>query len=107
MININLDNINKQFFINYFNFLISQLYKSLCLKEEKSETLIEFLESLKCELIGSKDLIEFLKNDARFISLLSKIQFLISEKNIEHKKFKKEVFSSISLVEKLKDKYIS
>jgi hypothetical protein len=105
MIEVRYELLDDNCFINYLTFLKDKLYKSLCLKEEESNTLFEYMSSLQRELIGSKELIVFLKNDARFISLLSKVQYLISEPNTSHKVFKQEIFSSISIVEKLIDKY--
>lgn len=106
MIKVNYEVLNDAYFVNYFKFLIGQLYKSLCLKEEDSTTLISFLESLNRELIGNKELISFLKGDARFISLLSKVQYLIYDSSVEQKVFKKEIFSCISIVQKLEKQYI-
>jgi hypothetical protein len=105
MIEVKYEMLDNKCFINYLDFLIGQLYKSLCLKEEQSDTLCDYLDSLKNELIGSKELIVFLKSDARFISMLSKIQYLICEPEVSHKVFKKEIFSCISIVDKLKNKY--
>ena len=82
MIEVNLKALNDTYFKNYFRYLINQLYKSLCLREEDSDTLVSYLESLNRELIGNVQLIHFLKGDARFISLISKIQFLISNSKI-------------------------
>ena len=105
MITVNYDVFSDESFKNYLNFLIGQLYKSLCLKEDDDKNLISYLESLNRELISSKELIIFLKNDARFISMLTKIQYLISEPNTTHKIFKKEIFACISIVQKLLEKY--
>ena len=102
---INLEMFNEEFFLNYLNFLIGQLYKGLCLKEESDENLIVYLNSLKNELIGSKELISFLKYDARFLSLISKIQFLITQKDVDKDIFKKEIFASISIIKKIQVKY--
>jgi hypothetical protein len=106
MTNVNLNALNDNYFSNYFKYLINQLYKSLCLKEEQSQTLISYLESFNRELIGNKELIDFLKGDARFISLISKIQFLISNPNVDEDIFRKEIFSSMSIVKKLEEKYL-
>ncbi len=106
MIQVNCGAIPNSLYKNYLNFLIGQLYKSLCLKEEGNETLISFLESLKRELIGNIELINTLKYDARFASLLNKVQYLISAKDIEHRIFRKEMFSCISIVKKLQGQYL-
>lgn len=105
MIKVDYGAIPNQLFINYLEFLIDQLYKSLCLKEDKNDTLFSYLTSLRNELIGSTKLIEILKYDARYCSMLNKIQYLISEQDMSHKEFKKEVFACISIVEKLIKKY--
>lgn len=105
-IQVNYNMFDNKCFVNYLNFLIGQLYKSLCLKEDGSETLVSYLESLNRELIGSKELIKFLKDDARFISLISKIQYLIlEERSVTQPVFKKEIFSCISIIQKLLRKY--
>ncbi|HEY8888940.1 MAG TPA: hypothetical protein VIM70_01600 [Clostridium sp.] len=105
MIEVKFGMLNEKAFENYLKFLIGQLYKSLCLKEDNSETLLSYLESLNRELIGSKELITILKNDARFISLMCKVQYLISDTEVDHKVFKKEIFSCINLVQKLQKQY--
>lgn len=105
MLKINIDNFSDEYFVNYFNYLIGRLYTGLCLKDEYSDTLVSHLESLNRELIGSAELISFLKGDARFISLLSKVQFLISHSDVDQKIFKKELFSAISIIKKLQKKY--
>jgi hypothetical protein len=107
MIEVKYGILPDKYFANYLDFLINQLYKSLCLKEENCDTLISYLQSLQCELIGSKELISAFKNDSRVISLLNKIQYLIATPEIEQKVFKKEIFSCISIVEKLQVKYFN
>lgn len=107
MIKVNYETISNKLFINYLEFLINQLYKSLCLKEEKNDTLFSYLTSLRNELLGSIELIEFLKFDARYCAMLNKIQYLIHERNISQEQFKKEIFSCINIVQKLIEKYKS
>jgi hypothetical protein len=106
MIQVNYELFPPEMLANYYKFLINQLYKCLCLKEDGCETLESFLQSMNYELIGSKSLIVSLKGDARFISLLNKIQFLISEPDLDLKIFKKEIFSCIKIVEKLEDQHL-
>jgi hypothetical protein len=105
MIKVNYNAIPNELFINYLEFLINQLYKSLCLKEEKSDTLFSYLMSLRNELMGSVELIEFLKFDARYCAMLNKIQYLVYEPNVSQNEFKKEIFSCINIVQKLIEKY--
>lgn len=105
MMKVDYSVIPNELFTNYLEFLINQLYKSLCLKEEESNTLFSYLISLRNELLGSIELIKFLKFDARYCAMLNKIQYLISEKNVSQQEFKKEIFSCIDVIQKLLKKY--
>ena len=44
MVQVNLEAFSEEFFLNYLNYLINQLYKTLCLKEENSLTLTSYIE---------------------------------------------------------------
>lgn len=92
------------YFANYFNFLIGKVWKILPLKEEGNAHLKEYMESLQRELIGNIHLVEELKCDGYFITLLNKIEFLINEK-YSHDICRKEVFECISMIKKIKGKY--
>ena len=105
MIEVRYDMLDERCFTNYLNYLISSLFKGLCLKEEGSETLIEYLSSLLRELVGSKGLIEFLKYDARFVSVMNRVQYLIQEKNISYEIFRSEIFTCINIINKLLKDY--
>jgi len=104
MVQVNLEAFSEEFFLNYLNYLINQLYKTLCLKEENSLTLTSYIESLQREIVGSKEMILFLKNDARIMSVLSRLQYLSSNK-VNQKIFKKEIFYCIKSIQDIKEKY--
>jgi hypothetical protein len=91
-------------FCNYLGFLIDKVYKILPMKEQNNITLHEYLESLQRELIGNIDLIIKLKEDRNFLSLMSKIQYLI-DNEYDNTICKKEVFSCINIIEKIIKKY--
>lgn len=103
-IQVNYELLNNKCFVNYFNFLISSMYKILPIVEEEPKTLKPYLESLQIELIGNQSLFEKIRYDANFIKLLGTIQFFI-ENTCEHKVYRKEVFKCINIIEKLLDKY--
>jgi hypothetical protein len=96
--------IPNEMFCNYLGFLINKVYKILPMKEQNNITLHEYLESLQRELIGNIDLIIKLKEDNDFLSLMSKIQYLTSNE-YDNIICKKEVFSCISIIEKIIKKY--
>ena len=92
------------YFGNYFKFLIGRVWKILPMSEEDSAHLKEYMESLQRELIGNMNLVEDLKYDGYFITLLNKIEYLISEE-YSHEICRKEVFECISIIEKISNKY--
>lgn len=104
MIEVRYGLIPKENFCNYFEFLINKTYKILPLKEEKSETLKSYLESLLRELLGNKELVSLLVDEPRFITVLNTMQYLISEE-YTIKICKKEVFKCIIILEEINSKY--
>lgn len=104
MIEVKYGLIPKESFCNYFEFLINKTYKILPLKEEKSETLKSYLESLLRELLGNKELVTILVGEPQFITVLNTMQFLILEEYTV-KVCKKEVFKCIRILEEINSKY--
>lgn len=104
MIETNYDAIPDKLFGNYLDFLIGKVYKILCMREENSKTLGKYMRSLQRELIGNQQLIINLKYDSDFLSLLSKIEFLIYN-DVDLPTYKKDIFDSISLIKKMQEKY--
>jgi len=96
--------IPNEYFANYFQFLIGRVWKILPMTEEKDIHLKEYMESLQRELIGNMNLVEELKYDGYFITLLNKIEFLINEK-YDHDICRKEVFECINIINKIIKKY--
>lgn len=89
---------------NYFSMLIGRVWKILPMGEENNRHLKSYMESLQRELMGNMNLVETLKYDSYFISLLNKIEFLISSE-YNHKIYRKEVFECVELVKKIKTRY--
>lgn len=104
MVQVNLDVLNEQFFVNYLNFLISKVFKILPISEEQPETLKDYLSSLIIELTGNQTLISQIKCDANFLSLLGTLQYL-TENDCSHKTIKREVFKCIGIIQDLQEKY--
>lgn len=104
MIKVNYELLDDKCFVNYLNFLIGRFYKILPISEKEPETLRNYLESLLIELQGNQQLIEKIKCDAQFLSLLGTVQFFISN-DFTHKVLKRETFKCISITKKLLDKY--
>ena len=103
MVQVNIEVIDDEFFLNYLNFLVNRVYKILPISEDEPETLQSYLDSLILELVGSKDLILKLKKDANFLSLIATLQSL-SENKYSHRVIKSETFKCIDIIKKLINK---
>lgn len=90
---------------NYFNNLINLFYKILPMRENGETTLQTYMESLAFELVGAKELVETIRCDAQFLSLLSILESLISQPDCEVPVVKREVFRAISICNKIIDRY--
>ena len=99
MIRSSYGNIPKEILEEYKDRLVGRVYKILPMKEEKVETWDAYIESLLFELVGHKDLIKGLDNNSDFISLLSILEGLIGEDDLEV--IRREVFKSLNLVKEM------
>lgn len=104
MIKTKYESIPNQYFSNYLEFLVGRVWKILPMREENNQNLQEYMEGLQRELVGNMHLIDDLKYDGYFITLLNKIEFLINEE-YTHEVCRKEVFESINIIEKISTKY--
>ena len=106
MVRTKYNEIPNEYFANYFKFLIGRVWKILPMSEEDNIHLKVYIEGLQRELIGNMNLVEDLKYDGYFITLLNKIEFLISGE-YEHDICRKEVFECVELVKKIQCKYLN
>lgn len=93
-----------EYFVSYFNFLIGRVWKILPMWEENNEDLKSYMESLQRELIGNINLVKEIKCDSYFITLLSKLEYLINEE-YTHEICRKEVFECVDIVKKIAERY--
>lgn len=89
---------------NYFDTLVNYFFKILPIKENEEDTLIEYMKSLRAELIGCNSLLKDTRYDSAMLSLLSILQYLI-DNDCDVATVKREVFKAISICKKLKKKY--
>lgn len=86
--------------------LTNQFYKILPLRENGVETLPEYMKSLMAEMLGAKELIEALRSDAIYLTLLSILSYLINHE-CDVDTVRREVFKALSLIKKITAKYKS
>lgn len=89
---------------NYVNALVNRFYKILPIKESGEDTLKRYLESLQREMIGLHDLMGFLHDDDRYLTLLAIVQYFINN-DTDVSTVRTEVFRAINILKKLQKKY--
>lgn len=89
---------------NYLKSLVNRFFKILPMRETEEPTLQTYMDSLKNELIGFERLPTELDGDAMFMSLLATLQYLIDHTEASQYIFKREVFKSISICNRLRAK---
>ena len=92
---------------NYFRSLVNSFFKILPMKENEESSLPTYIDNFRCELIGCRDFIPELGVDPQFLSLLAILQYLLDHPECTVKKVRREVFSAISVCNKLKAQYMS
>lgn len=97
---------NAEVLKNYFRTLINMFFKILPLWEKKEPTLIEYMKSFQAELLGCKELVIAIREDAAFLSLISILQHLIDTPDCDVRAVKSEVFKAISICNRLKAEYL-
>lgn len=90
---------------NYLRSLINLFFKILPIRESEEPSLTVYMQSLQAELMGCKNLIKAIHEDALFLSLISILQYLIDNPECSTSVVKREVFRAISICNKLKQRY--
>jgi hypothetical protein len=89
----------------YLNGLVNLFFKILPIRESGEPSLKTYMESLRCEMLGCKSLVEAIDADPQYMSLVSILQFLIENEGCDVSVFKREVFKAISICNKLSARY--
>ena len=90
---------------NFFDTLVNCFFKILPIRESEEESLPVYMRSLQSELVGCGEFIEHLNNDARFLRLISTLQYLIDHPDCDVHTVKREVFKSIRICEQMSRQY--
>lgn len=82
---------------NYFQKLIGSFFKILPIKENELGTLSSYARSLQFEIIGCRDTILYLNNDASIMTLISIARFISDNPGMPMQDLRREVFKAISI----------
>lgn len=83
--------------------LINKTFKILPLKESETDTLKSYIDSFLAELIGNAELVDILKEEPSFMSVLTTMSYLAN--NTYDVGFcKKEVFKCIHLLKDIRER---
>jgi hypothetical protein len=85
--------------INYLKRLIGKVFKVIPLKEERSDTLLPYIQSLLRELAGSKELVDALNNDGEILSIMGTLENLLVEE--DKKIIKSDIFKCIAIIKRI------
>lgn len=90
---------------NYLATLVNLFFKILPMREKDEPSLLAYEKSLQAELLGCQALMHRVGYDARYLTLLSILQFLIDNPDCPVSEVRREVFKAISICNKLKQTY--
>lgn len=90
---------------NYFQYLVNHFFKLLPMRENGEDTLYQYMDSLLFEIGGFSRL--FIETDysAYVITLLSILQGMIDEPDMDMNVYRREVFHAIDVCNKLQEIY--
>lgn len=97
--------IDSELLNNYFTALVNRFFKILPIREQESESLSVYIDSLQKELLGCKSLLNVIDNDPMYLTLLSILQHFSDNPQCPTKEVRREVFRAISVCNKLQKKY--
>jgi hypothetical protein len=86
--------------VTYVNGMVAKIYKMMPMKEQGIKSLSKYIEATLRELVGQKELIDKLKSNEEFLSILGILEGLLNQEDFS--KFRSDVFKIITLIEKLK-----
>jgi len=97
--------INDRVVDKYFKRLVGRFFKILPMKENKEDTLDEYMRGLQIELIGITNLLPPMQTDADYLSLMAILQYLIDTPDCGLKTVKREVFTAIPICKAISQRY--
>lgn len=97
--------LNDQLVSNYFGRMTGKIFKVIPIREEGEHPIQPYLASLLRELLGAKDLVTEIDNDERFMQVISILNYLTMNPDIDIKILKSEIFHTLNIVKKMSKAY--
>ena len=86
---------------------VNKLAEGIKSIEDGEKTIGVYLESLKAEMLGCGSLLNDIKNDPSYMTLLSILQYFIDHPDCDIADVRREVFRAIRICNKIAEKYSS
>lgn len=93
--------IDTELLCNYFGTLVNHFFKILPMRENEESSLPTYMRSLQVELMGCGELIDKVRLDPSYLTLLSILQYLIDHPASDVADVKREVFRAINICHRL------
>lgn len=90
---------------NYFSSLVDLFFKILPMREEGEKSTNIYIESLMLEMLGCKNLIENIRYDHSYMTLLCILQYLIDNPDCKIPDVKREIFKAIRICNEISERY--
>lgn len=84
----------------YVNGMIAKVWKMIPMHEKGTTSLPKYIESISREFVGQKELVDELKNNEEFLTILCVMESLLNQNDFTI--FRSDVFKTINLIERLK-----
>ena len=92
-------------FSRYMSSLVNMVFKILPLRESDEKSLQTYMKALQAEIAGCSELANAVAHSSLLVSLVSILQYIISNPEADVATYKREVFGAIEICNKLEDIY--
>lgn len=94
------------YYINkYFTNLVNAFYKILPMTENREPTRVEYMCSLRREMLGMQGIVSSINGHPGFLSLLNILSYLIGDPQCSDDIARQDVFKAISICKRIAQEY--
>ena len=89
----------------YLKNWVAKFFKVIPIRESNDPSLTVYLQSLQREILGCEAMLPVMRQDAQFLSLVCRLQYLIDTPEMPFLELRRDIFTCISICNKLRAKY--